>query len=360
MVNLTRIYTRTGDDGTTSLGDMSRTGKNDLRLVAYADVDEANSRPRRRPRARRACPTDVGALLARVQNELFDVGADLCTPVRRDPEYPPLRVDARTTSTRSRPPATSTTPAWRSCAPSCCPAAPPGSALLHVARTVVRRAERATWAALGVHGETMNPLTATYLNRLSDLLFILAREANLERRAATCSGSPAATVSAGAPAWRPLPALERPELLAEPVHAGLTSWARSEPRVAAEVRVVVIDPASRTPRRSWRRTPCAPEQSVNCVVVVGRRDGEERIAAVAVQASTRADVNNAVKRLLDVRKATFLSTERATAESSDGVRRHHPGGAAGRLAVPARLRRRGSRRDRDRQRRTPLQAPAPR
>ena len=123
-------------------------------------------------------------------------------------------------------------------------------------------------------------------------------------------------MSAGAPAWRPLPALEHPELLAEPVHAGLTSWARSEPRVAAEVRVVAIDPALSDTSAFMAAYALAPEQSVNCVVVVGRRDGEERIAAVAVQASTRADVNNAVKRLLDVRKATFLSTERATAEST--------------------------------------------
>src|SRR4051794_32986385 len=91
MVNLTRIYTRTGDDGTTSLGDLSRTDKGDLRLVAYADVDEANSALGVAV-ALGHLPAALGALLTRVQNELFDVGADLCTPVTPDPEFPPLRV----------------------------------------------------------------------------------------------------------------------------------------------------------------------------------------------------------------------------------------------------------------------------
>ena len=92
MVKLTKIYTRTGDDGTTALGDMSRVSKNDQRLVAYADVDEANSAIG----VVVATPgLDVGlaALLTRIQNDLFDVGADLCTPVVENPEYPPLRVE---------------------------------------------------------------------------------------------------------------------------------------------------------------------------------------------------------------------------------------------------------------------------
>src|SRR5689334_5526048 len=92
MVNLTRIYTRTGDDGTTSLGDLSRTGKNDPRLVAYADVDEANSHLGV-ALATGSLPADVVELLVRVQNELFDVGADLSTPVVADPPYPQLRVE---------------------------------------------------------------------------------------------------------------------------------------------------------------------------------------------------------------------------------------------------------------------------
>ncbi len=116
-------------------------------------------------------------LLTRVQNELFDVGADLCTPVVADPEYPPLRVtqayvDALETACDAY---NARVEKLRSFV---LPGGTAGSALLHVARTVVRRAERATWVALSTHGESMNPLTATYLNRLSDLLFILARVAN--------------------------------------------------------------------------------------------------------------------------------------------------------------------------------------
>src|SRR3954452_11492641 len=94
VVNLTRIYTRTGDDGTTSLGDFSRTRKTDTRLVAYADVDETNSAIGVAVAAAGDdMDADVLTLLRRVQNDLFDVGADLCTPlVPAQPEHPPLRV----------------------------------------------------------------------------------------------------------------------------------------------------------------------------------------------------------------------------------------------------------------------------
>ena len=94
MVNLTRIYTRTGDDGTTALGDMSRVGKNDLRLHAYADTDEANSSIGVAI-ALGSLREDVVTLLTRVQNDLFDVGADLSTPVVADPQYPALRVEQK-------------------------------------------------------------------------------------------------------------------------------------------------------------------------------------------------------------------------------------------------------------------------
>jgi cob(I)alamin adenosyltransferase len=177
MVNLTRIYTRTGDDGTTALGDMSRVGKNDLRLHAYADTDEANSSLGVAV-ALGSLSEDVVALLTRIQNDLFDVGADLCTPVVSDPEFPPLRVEQayvdhlEAACDRYN----ADLAALRSFV---LPGGTAGAALLHVSRTVVRRAERSTWAALEAHGESMNPLTATYLNRLSDLLFILARHANL-------------------------------------------------------------------------------------------------------------------------------------------------------------------------------------
>jgi cob(I)alamin adenosyltransferase len=177
MVNLTRIYTRTGDDGTTSLGDMSRTTKTDLRLEAYADVDEANSSIGVAI-ASGGLDEDIVELLTGVQNDLFDVGADLCTPIIPEPEYPPLRI----------------TPKYVDRLEAACdvynarleplrsfilPGGTLGAAQLHVARTVTRRAERATWRAIEEYGESINPLTALYLNRLSDLLFILARCANL-------------------------------------------------------------------------------------------------------------------------------------------------------------------------------------
>jgi cob(I)alamin adenosyltransferase len=190
MVNLTRIYTRTGDDGTTALGDFSRTTKTDPRLVAYADTDEANSSVG----VAVTCGEvreDVRAVLVRIQNDLFDVGADLCTPLAAMYEYPPLRVKD----------------VWVDELEADCdrfndeleklrsfilPGGTPGSAYLHVARTVVRRAERSAWTALARYGDQpapegspkgaggINPLTARYLNRLSDLLFILGRVANLE------------------------------------------------------------------------------------------------------------------------------------------------------------------------------------
>jgi len=186
MVNLTRIYTRTGDDGTTALGDLSRTRKTDPRLAAYADANEANAAIG----VAVACgelPDDVRAVLTRVQNDLFGVGADLSTPLQRSYDYPPLRVKDE----------------WVTELEADCdrylerleklrsfilPGGSAGAAHLHLALTVVRRAERSVWAALDAYGtesgETrglggVNPVTAAYLNRLSDLLFVLARCANL-------------------------------------------------------------------------------------------------------------------------------------------------------------------------------------
>ena len=92
MVNLTRIYTKTGDDGTTSLGDMSRTSKNDPRLEAYATVDEANSSIGVVLALGQLADAEIIKLLIRIQNDMFDVGADLCTPVVDKPEFEPLRV----------------------------------------------------------------------------------------------------------------------------------------------------------------------------------------------------------------------------------------------------------------------------
>lgn len=176
MVNLTRIYTRTGDDGTTNLGDMSTTSKLDLRLQAYADVDEANSQIGYAI-AIGELEDDVVAVLRHIQNDLFDVGADLSCPVVEDPKLPPLRVE---------PDYVDRLEGWcdhyneplEKLRSFILPGGRPGASALHVARTVARRAERSAWAALKEHGSSMNILTAKYLNRLSDLLFILARYAN--------------------------------------------------------------------------------------------------------------------------------------------------------------------------------------
>ena len=181
MVNLTRIYTRTGDDGTTNLGDMSTTTKLDLRLAAYADVDEANSHLGV-ALALGTLPDDVVAVLTHVQNDLFDVGADLSCPIAENTGqdqkgHPQLRVE---------PDYIERLEGWcdeyneslDTLRSFILPGGSPAAAELHVARTVTRRAERSAWAAIDEHGATMNVLTAKYLNRLSDLLFILARYAN--------------------------------------------------------------------------------------------------------------------------------------------------------------------------------------
>ncbi|MEU7383542.1 MULTISPECIES: cob(I)yrinic acid a,c-diamide adenosyltransferase [unclassified Streptomyces] len=176
MVNLTRIYTRTGDKGTTALGDMSRVAKTDLRISAYADANEANAAIGAAI-ALGGLAEDIVEVLTRVQNDLFDVGADLCTPVAENPEFPPLRVEQFYVD-RLEEDCDRFNAELGKLRSFILPGGTPGAALLHQACTVVRRAERSTWAALEEHGETMNPLTATYLNRLSDLLFILARTAN--------------------------------------------------------------------------------------------------------------------------------------------------------------------------------------
>ncbi|TDD80158.1 cob(I)yrinic acid a,c-diamide adenosyltransferase [Actinomadura rubrisoli] len=189
-VVLSRIYTRTGDDGSTALGDASRTSKTDPRLSAYADVEEANAAIGA-ALALGSLPDDVVALLTRVQNEMFDVGADLCAPVVPEPEYPPLRVDASYID-RLEAACDEHNAALKPLRSFILPGGTPGAALLHVARTVARRAERSAWAAIEAHGAAadgdpdapergVNPLTARYLNRLSDLLFILGRVANAER-----------------------------------------------------------------------------------------------------------------------------------------------------------------------------------
>ncbi|WP_263730371.1 YbaK/EbsC family protein [Cellulomonas sp. SG140] len=112
-----------------------------------------------------------------------------------------------------------------------------------------------------------------------------------------------------------LRALDRPDLLAPSTAAALTSWASTRPEVADEVRVAEIDPDLADTAAMTEAYGLPLSASVNCVLVAGRRAGDERIAAAAVRATTRADVNNAVKRLLDVRKASFLPMDRAVADS---------------------------------------------
>jgi cob(I)alamin adenosyltransferase len=175
-VHLTRIYTKTGDDGTTALGDMSRVPKTGPRIGAYADVDETNAAIGV-ALALGELADDVRAVLTQVQNDLFDVGADLCTPVVAEPKWAPLRVtDAYTARLEG----------WcdefnarlAKLDSFILPGGTPGAALLHVARTVSRRAERSTWVLLEDEPESTSPIPARYLNRLSDLLFILSRVAN--------------------------------------------------------------------------------------------------------------------------------------------------------------------------------------
>lgn len=177
MVRLTKIYTRTGDAGQTRLGDMSQTVKHDLRVEAYGDVDETNSTI---GLARAALtPNDpMDAELARIQNDLFDLGADLCVPESdTPPEFEPLRV-------------TPTQVAWleqvidrlngalEPLNSFILPAGSETAARLHVARTVCRRAERKVSALIAAPAR-VNPEALKYLNRLSDLLFVMARTANL-------------------------------------------------------------------------------------------------------------------------------------------------------------------------------------
>ena len=175
-MHLTRIYTKTGDDGSTGLGDMSRVAKSSPRIAAFADVDEANA-ALGVAIATGGLAEDVRAVLLRVQNDLFDVGADLCTPVRPDPEFPPLRVTEEYV-TRLEADCDRWNERLEPLRSFVLPGGSAGSALLHVARTVVRRAERLVWALVEAEPEATSKVPALYLNRLSDLLFILARVAN--------------------------------------------------------------------------------------------------------------------------------------------------------------------------------------
>jgi len=189
MVRLTRIYTRTGDSGKTQLSDLSPISKTDPRVEAYGDVDEANSAIGI-ALASGGLFKDVAAVLRAVQNEMFDVGADLSNPLRvaDSADNPPqLRITQEYIDRLE---------AWcdqfgdplPNLTSFILPGGSPAAAQLHLARTVVRRAERAAWLAVQAYGAEpiadkqrpggVNTLAITYLNRLSDLLFILTRVVN--------------------------------------------------------------------------------------------------------------------------------------------------------------------------------------
>lgn len=176
-VVLSRIYTRTGDDGTTALADGARVQKTDTRLAAYAATDEANSAIGMAITLG-GLPDDMVTLLRRVQNELFDAGTDLATPLpEQPPQHPQLRIDETYISALEAAcdHYNAALPTLRSFI---LPGGTAGAALLHNARAISRRAERAAWAAVADHGDTISVWPAKYLNRLSDLLYILARTAN--------------------------------------------------------------------------------------------------------------------------------------------------------------------------------------
>lgn len=177
MVKLNRIYTRTGDDGSTGLVRGPRRVKFDLRVEAYGTVDETNACIGM-ARVHSAAQPKIDRLLARIQNNLFDVGSDLATPGvdAASDQYPSLRIRPIQTEALEKlidqyneaiEPLTSFV----------LPGGSPLAAALHLARTVARRAERITVELASVEPDT-NPETVRYLNRLSDLLFVLSRVAN--------------------------------------------------------------------------------------------------------------------------------------------------------------------------------------
>ncbi len=189
MVRLTKIYTKTGDDGTTGLGDGTRVGKADTRVEAYGTVDEANAaiglcvvESERSPQVTQA--GEIAAILRSIQNDLFDVGADLCCPIGAGGAADKrLRVVATQTS-RLEATIDRFNARLRPLDSFVLPGGSPLAAALHMARTVCRRAERLTVLLVNAEGSTepaagaTNPETVRYLNRLSDLLFVLSRVAN--------------------------------------------------------------------------------------------------------------------------------------------------------------------------------------
>ena len=178
MVVLNKIYTRTGDDGTTALGTGERRPKHDLRVAAYGTVDETNACIGL-ARLHTGADPELDAMLARVQNDLFDLGADLATPETRAPTHEPLRIVDSQVERLERE-IDSLNAALRPLRSFVLPGGTPAAAALHLARTVCRRVERLIVALAGTPGERVGGPALRYVNRLSDFLFVAGRHANDE------------------------------------------------------------------------------------------------------------------------------------------------------------------------------------
>jgi cob(I)alamin adenosyltransferase len=177
MVRLNRIYTRTGDDGTTALAGGQRRSKSDLRIEAYGTIDETNAAI---GMARSALGVDVAGLdriLARIQNDLFDLGADLATPADAERGEGALRI-VQNQVTRLEADIDSLNENLAPLKSFVLPGGTPAAAALHLARTISRRAERLMVALVATPGEQVDAPAMRYVNRLSDLLFVASRAAN--------------------------------------------------------------------------------------------------------------------------------------------------------------------------------------
>ena len=182
MVKLNKIYTRTGDNGTTALVSGPRRLKHDLRVDAYGTVDEANSAIGV-ARLHTAGMDPLDGMLERIQNDLFDLGADLATPdTGEKPEWEPLRIVAAQV-TRLESDIDALNASIEPLTSFVLPGGSPAAAHLHLARTIARRAERLIVALSRVEGERLGPEVIQYVNRLSDFLFVAARHANDSGRA---------------------------------------------------------------------------------------------------------------------------------------------------------------------------------
>jgi cob(I)alamin adenosyltransferase len=186
MVRLNRIYTRTGDDGTTGLGNGERRPKFDQRVAAYGDVDETNSSIGLARLATAASPNGdlalIDAMLKRIQNDLFDLGADLCVPEPKAIDSqkaarPPLRI-AMSQVDQLEAAIDALNADLSPLRSFVLPGGTPAAAALHQARTICRRAERQIVALASIEGETVGAAAIAYINRLSDFLFVAARYAN--------------------------------------------------------------------------------------------------------------------------------------------------------------------------------------